>query len=209
MSLKLSKPLVILFIQGLLLTSLSGVAAFYGINRTISSQSEVNKTYTILSKLKEAILLTTQAESYVRGYVITGSETYLEGFDEAQRELPVTLTLLEGFVNEDSSQIDSLKTLKDLIYTRMDRLVVARDLRKEKGFQATYDYIKTQKGRKLAEEIKALSTSIELRELEDLNSKYQQFLIYISITYATIIGFLIVGFILIVVSPKALKEVRS
>jgi signal transduction histidine kinase len=93
-------------------------------------------------------------ETAQRGFTIAGEETFLEPFNKAETVLPEQFS---HFVDLASKDPDDLRQLMDLraqaeVFLNYSRSVIKT--RREKGFQAAADIVKTGEGRKIMDGIR-------------------------------------------------------
>src|SRR5216117_4052239 len=95
--------------------------------------SLVEHTLEVQSQLDNLLLQTTQAESAVRGYLLTGTEEGLGEFTEAKEELAGSLDRLASLTRDSQSQSPRVLRLRELIQARLARFEQTIQARRQSG----------------------------------------------------------------------------
>jgi signal transduction histidine kinase len=95
---------------------------FYIIQQLVQGTEAVAHTYTIINKLESLKAEITDAETGVRGYLITKKERFLEPYDNAIRVIPVIYKDVKMLTQDNSYQQNKLDTLNMLIGKKLEYL---------------------------------------------------------------------------------------
>ena len=117
----------------------------------------LNSTDAVLSSLKDA-------ETGQRGYLLTGSPSYLEPYSNAINRLPEQLRELSIADTENPHQAEKVAHLKELIQAKLAELAETIKFRDTKGRQAALDVVEGDAGRILMEQIRDVCAQIEADE---------------------------------------------
>ncbi len=94
------------------------VVAFFTFNnsrKVIESDKWVEHTQKVEFQLLQILVSTVDAETGVRGYVIVGSDAYLEPFEKALKNIPSFMDSLKALTIDNPTQQKNLDTLNQLI----------------------------------------------------------------------------------------------
>jgi signal transduction histidine kinase len=110
------------YIIAFLLLLVSYFLIFYIIQKLVEGTKAVTHTYSIINKLESLKAGIIDAETGVRGYVITREERFLEPYDSAVIRIPVIYHELELLTEDDAGQRARLNMLHTLILKKLGYL---------------------------------------------------------------------------------------
>jgi signal transduction histidine kinase/CheY-like chemotaxis protein/CHASE3 domain sensor protein len=177
----------------LIILMISSTASFLSIKSLLNSTSLVNHTQEIISNLNKGNSLLLEAQSGMRGYLITGDEVFIERLGDIETESNVYFDRIELLTVDNSSQQLNLVLLKPL-RANFFKYVKNRIAKKKLGISTiTYDL---NMGHKLMHNINEIGNQIENNENKllaerNLNSKNYGLYTVILIILAFIISFII------------------
>jgi signal transduction histidine kinase/CHASE3 domain sensor protein len=143
----LERKIAVGFAAALLILGAISVAAILSLHQQQASAQRVHHTHEVIDRLERLLSAMTDAETGMRGYVLTGEEPFLEPFQTAlarQNELRADLRALIADNPEQTARMIELEPLLDR------RLELCRDnerLRREEGFAAAQAATLTGQGR--------------------------------------------------------------
>ncbi|MGQ0595291.1 MAG: sigma 54-interacting transcriptional regulator [Gammaproteobacteria bacterium] len=114
------------------------------------------------------------AETGQRGYIITGEERYLEPYRSAVGNIPNEIRSLRALTAGNPERRLQIDRLQRLVLDKFAELDETIDLRKDEGFRAALEVVRTDKGKKIMDELRALARKIETEEIEILESLDQR-----------------------------------
>lgn len=166
----------------------------------IANDVQLKKAQVIRRELLTLAGAMNDAETANRGYIITGDEEYLAPYDAARPVIEKTLKDLRADMAGDAEQLRNLNALPPLIGAKLDVLAHGIDLRKKSGLDAAVKYIQLGEGKKLMDQIRAISTladneqekRFEEREAQSLSSSRWAVAV---ILWGGSIGVLLVGLV--------------
>jgi signal transduction histidine kinase len=136
MTLKFERKLpLILFFVFLMLTTIGFV--FY--QRTVSVQEAIEwerHSQDVISRLDEIYRLSLDSEAAVRGFVMVGNETYLEGHVRAAKQIDANIAYLTGRFGTHKPQLDEIERLKTSISQYSFEASRRIDIRRRDGLEA-------------------------------------------------------------------------
>jgi CHASE3 domain sensor protein len=101
----------------LLAVVISAVLAIIGNTERVAIETDIQRRFQMNAALGDLTSLMTNAETGMRGYLLTGQTEFLEPFDQASRELPAAMTTLGGLASsedDEATRADTEARLQDL-----------------------------------------------------------------------------------------------
>ena len=80
------RNLLISSLVSLLVLTVSSVASFISIKSLLNSNFWVNHTQDVIYNLNEGSSIITEAQTSMRGYLLTGDEQFVERFNDAENK---------------------------------------------------------------------------------------------------------------------------
>jgi signal transduction histidine kinase len=108
----------------------------------------------VSAKLQYLNLLVLDAESGMRGYFLSGSDTYLGPLRTAQRELDGQFDALKVLMADSPSQLKNLQQLKTLVTRRVHLMTEALEVYRHGGLEDIVAIARTQDDRARMDEIR-------------------------------------------------------
>jgi len=141
-----------------------GIGSYWNVHILNHDSELVAHTNQVLAALGDLGSLMKDAETGQRGYVITGTESYLEPYNAALRQLGERTGDLERLTDKDQVQQARLQDMKSQIHLKLQELGETISLRKNQGFNAALATIQTDRG-KIA--MDALRADIDLTQQDE------------------------------------------
>ncbi len=110
------------YIVSFLLLFLSYVLLFYVQQRQVKEAAWVIHSYMVVNKSESLKAKVTDAETGMRGYVITRDTGFLQAYRDATEDLPVLVNELKTLVADNAEQLMRLDSLNQLIARRVSTL---------------------------------------------------------------------------------------
>ena len=142
----------------------SGYASYSNIEEIRRDADRVVKTHQSIMALDNLLSVMKDAETGQRGYLLTGEDSYLVPYREAQAALPQALVDLSSLTAGDSIQTARLGEMRKHIDAKMAELAKTILLRRTKGFDAAHAVVVTDLGKN---EMDDLRSAVETTEKED------------------------------------------
>lgn len=150
---------------------LIGVVSYRSINELINTSKGVEQTHQVLENLEEILSNLRYLETDQRGYILTGDESYLEVYNTAIPTIQQNINELRRLTAENPTQQQNLNTLEALAGQRIDLLGQVIRLRKDRGLQATLEFLRTNQSRKLMNEVRQIIDGMEANERKLLSER--------------------------------------
>ncbi len=164
MTLSLERKIQLGFVATLAILVVVGAAALRSSSATLASANWVAHTLQVRAELEAAFAAVIDAETGVRGYVITGDIAYLAPFDAARATLDPLLVELRTLTADNPAQQRRLDSLMTLISLRLERLRRTTDARRTNGSAAAGRAIVSGQGQALTERIRELIVQMQDEE---------------------------------------------
>lgn len=137
---------------------LMGVANIWQNLREIDDNAELRRTHEIQTHMNALLASETDAETGMRGYVITGKEAFLEPYRGARERVAAELLALRELI-DDPIQQQRLEQLEPIVRKRLDRLVETHDIMQSEGFAAAQARVSSGIGKSLQDDIRRVLTA--------------------------------------------------
>lgn len=167
-------PLWAAFLLASAVFMLAGTMNYAAVRTLVANERLQSRQRSVASELQNLLRLATMAETGQRGYVITGSASYLEPYEAAQRELPQSLARLHALLAEDAAQIRRLDQVSALQRTKLDELALSIDARRERGFAAAQRIVQTNVGKDTMDRMRAVVSDMDAIERQKLAARNQR-----------------------------------
>jgi len=148
------------------LALLVAVAAYSNRSTTelVNAAARVKHTHQVIGKLNELRSYLDESQSSVRGYVITGDETFLPLFDRAIPEVRENLVELHELTLDNANQQAQLAVLEKLIPERLEFSRKVIDMRRNAGFDAAVQLDAARRGKALMDTIRVHLGAMDTEE---------------------------------------------
>jgi signal transduction histidine kinase len=135
----------------LVLNGVSLVRNLDGLKAANTRQAQADR---VTAKLQYLNLLVTDAESGLRGYYLSGSETYLGPLRTAERELDGQFNSLKAMLADNPSQLKNLAQLQSLVIRRIHLMNQGLDVYEHGGLDDIVAIARTQEDKTHMDEIR-------------------------------------------------------
>src|SRR5690606_28008786 len=152
-----------------LLLVVSAIASFWSIERLLDSYKAANDTQKVVLKLNESMISVLDAQTSMRGYLVTGKAGFMIEYDDVQNQVADTFSEIRMLIGDDSVQqkrIDDLRLLHAEFFSYLNGMVEKRRV------NPNFDPDELHEGKRIKAEIQALSKRIESSELERLSQQF-------------------------------------
>jgi len=214
MKMTLSKKILIGFIACTLI--LLGVAfiSFKNSEKFIASNTLVDQTNKVLYEISQILIAVSDAETGSRGHIITGDDTHLEHFINAESTISQHLNKVKE-LTKDSIVQQKIQELEKEIEIRFTHLKSGIAIRKE-GFEKAREFVASGVGKESQDRIREIIDSIQKLEYTLLAERKQaseddanNFNLVFVILMGVIILVLIVVYSIVTSNLKTLKTAEA
>lgn len=176
MKLTVERTVLAGFVIVLALLGTVGVVSQRTIIGLIEDGKWVTHTHIVLELLQRVSFRMSQAEAAVRGFVITNDAAFEAQYEDIRKQVPNLISELRKQTSDNPTEQKNLSSLESLITERFETMDDGIRVRKAEGLQAILALGSSGRGRKLSEEISALTAKMrgdEDRLLADRNLRAQ------------------------------------
>ncbi|UOQ55071.1 sensor histidine kinase [Hymenobacter cellulosivorans] len=164
---------------------LTAIASFLSIRQLAVHTQQVEHTYRVIQEAEQLTSRVRDAESRVRGFLLTADTSYLQTYETSQSEVEHSFERLSRMMTDNPRQavrVDSMRQLVDQKFSNM-RLLLNQD----RAITSSSTQTILDTGRQTMRAIYGLFEDIKNSELELLAERSRQQTVYETITPITII----------------------
>ncbi len=198
------RNLLISSLVSLLVLTISSVASFISIKSLLNSNFWVNHTQDVIYNLNEGSSIITEAQTSMRGYLLTGDEQFVERFNDAENKSNAYFVKLDELTSDNPSQtklLEELRTKRSGFFKYLNNQIVKKRLSKQ---TLIFDL---NEGRRMMNEMRAIVKKIETGEQTLLKERISNSERYGNYSLALIaVAFFIAFLISIVFLMRILKD---
>jgi len=143
---------------------LLGLLTYGGLATTRAAREGVARTHRAIEATQSVLQDLTNAETGQRGYLLTGSERYLEPYRAALERLSADTSLLRTAGGSDPIQKEELDSLASAIDAKIGELALTIDIMRTKGSDAARAEVDTGRGQRAMDLIRVLLRNIATRQ---------------------------------------------
>lgn len=152
-----------------------GVAvATYNIDALRANDRAVVHSRDVSQALADLVSSVTDAETGQRGYQLTENPAFLASLEAAERSMPGHVRHLRELTAGDPFYDDRVAQLADLVSARFAELRRTLEIRRSAGAAAAFAEIGRGHGKRLMDDIRALTAEMEAHERDVLEKKSQE-----------------------------------
>jgi signal transduction histidine kinase len=130
----------------------------------VETGDRVAHTQEVLTALQSTLAAVGEAETGVRGYVITGEESFLGPYHAGRRGVEQDLKALRALIAGDAGQRQRLDRLMPLVEASLRELGETVTTRRERGYGPAVELVRLGEGKRLMDEARALIREMETEE---------------------------------------------
>jgi CheY-like chemotaxis protein/CHASE3 domain sensor protein len=150
---------------GLAFFLLSGALAYMNIQSLRKNNDDIRHTHSVLIALDELLSTVQDAETGQRGYLLTGTEAYLEPYSSAVGNLAARLRTVATLTRDNPTQQANLGPLKRHVDAKLAELRESVALRRTRGAAAALAVVTTDRGKIEMDAIRAQLNAMAQEEL--------------------------------------------
>jgi PAS domain S-box-containing protein len=134
----------------------NAIVASWSINTLMANERQVADSLIVLSTLESTLVALQDAETGQRGYLITGSEIYLEPYTRAVMIIDDKIAQLKRLTAERPTQQARLRELEEHVTARLAIIEETLVLRETQGFEAAQQVILSGRGKEKMDAARAV-----------------------------------------------------
>ncbi|OYU79672.1 MAG: histidine kinase [Flavobacterium sp. BFFFF1] len=162
------RNLVVSSTVSMLILIISSTASYLSIQSLLESNNWVNHTQEVIYNLNQCSAEMSDAQTGVRGFLITGKTVFLDRYSDSESKTDGYLEKIQALTADNKEQqlsLSDLKPIKNTFYTYLELRVAS----KTNGLPVKPDELDT--GKKLMDEIRAIFKRMEARENQLLKER--------------------------------------
>jgi methyl-accepting chemotaxis protein len=150
---------------------LVGFTAYRTTTALIANDDLVTHSYLVKQRLADLLSDLLDVETGTRGYMITGTDSFLEPYKSGTEAVKTHLDELQQLASDNPTQQDRLAALQKLIATELDYSARAVALRQSDGLDAAAKFVATGAGKAEMDQIRALVAAADREETTLLDAR--------------------------------------
>lgn len=174
MKLVLEKLISSAFILAIILLVILGIFSYRSVGAINEAIGWEIHTQEVLQKLDEALLNVVDAETGVRGFIITGNDNFLEPFNNFEQENATILAELKDLVKDNQEQAARISALETLIKNKSAISNQQVNFRKTESFESAADIVENNSGKLAMDKIRVAVKELKDAETSLLRSREMQ-----------------------------------
>ncbi|MGZ3181569.1 MAG: CHASE3 domain-containing protein [Telluria sp.] len=164
-----------LCIMCVLILVANNISLFHNLQSLNSANALQIQTTRVVDRLQYVNVVATDAESSLRGYFLSGSETYLGPYRAAPGELNDALDDLKDLLADSPTQLKNLAQLRTLLARKMGLLSDAVEVYKQGGLGDIVKIAETSESKSMMDEIRLLVVIMVKEQNELLQARSASF----------------------------------
>jgi len=152
--------------------SLIFILALGAITWTVSTEllknfSDRRKSSLALTQTHVVMELIQDAETGQRGFLLTGTESYLAPFNNAKEKILDAIKEMEALADNSTAEHSSLAEFREVVKSKLNELQQTIELRRTSGLQAALDIVQANKGKQDMDRIRQVLGDVKTAELAE------------------------------------------
>lgn len=170
MPLTFERKLTLALFLVLIVLTVLGIALYQHTMRVQDNRGLGQHTRTVLARLDDLQTMVFEIDSGMRGFVITGNETYLEPYNEAKEKVGPAIAEIRALTAEHPEQMQELDNLQGRFDEYAAEAKRKVELRKSEGYEGAIYQVVSQRDEALVGNIRR---SIERMKTSEMNLMQQ------------------------------------
>ena len=198
------------FVVAVLAVVLIAFFSYGSLQSRAQAAALVSHTFEVVEQLQGLLSSVKDAETGQRGYLLTGSEQYLEPYNTAKSSLPGKLKSVRELTAANPSQQQRLDSVERLVADLIAELGQTIETRRAGNPEAARAVVRTDRGKAAMDSIRALLADIEREERATLNARQTEWQQSVDFSYrVTWIGSALLLFLIATAALLAVRDHRQ
>jgi PAS domain S-box-containing protein len=150
------------------------VVSYRNTLKLIENQRSLTHTQKVLTELETTLSTLKDAETGQRGYLITGEERYLQPYQAGVSQIYRHINSLKQLTADNPSQQQRVSAIESAIALKLTELAQTVKLRREQGFEAAIQVVKSGRGKQIMDNIRASIAEMESIENQLLQQRSKE-----------------------------------
>lgn len=174
------------FLLGVIIFLIVGAIVHRNTNALVAAAQVRKQSYQTLQSIESVVSAIKDAETGQRGYLITGQDSYLDPYKEAQQKLGDEVAKARKLTEKNPAHQERLALVEKDIAAKMAELEETIVLRRDKGFEAASQIVISNHGKALMDHIRQVIDEMKTEENRLLEKRNQETEASARNTFATI-----------------------
>jgi len=148
----------------LIMLVILGLVSYQNTTGLIEAARLRTHTYQVLDNLERTLSTLKDAETGQRGYIIIGEDRYLEPYQTGILAVNQIIQNLRALTADNPNQQRRIDALEPLVAAKLAELKETIDLRRDKGFHAAAKVIRTDRGKRVMDDIRGIIAEMSNEE---------------------------------------------
>ena len=202
------------FALSFVLMAMIGVMAYRSINTLANTSQVVAHTHLVLERLADVLNVLQDAEIGARGYIITGDESFLQPYQNAETKIVTTVNKLRAQISDNAVQQKRIAQAEPIIVAKIALTKRQIEMRKARELDALTKLVQTGEGQKLMDDLRHIFSEMEQEERNLLKQRAAEVEAAvssstISITLGTLLCLLIVSAAGIIITRSLTSQIGA
>lgn len=195
------------FALSFVLMALIGIFAFRSINTLSDTSKIVAHTHLVLERLADVLNVLQDAEIGGRGYIITGDESFLQPYQNAETKIVTVVKDLRFLIADNPAQQKRLTQAEPTIAAKMSLTKRYIEMRKARETETVTKLVQAGEGQKLMDELRHIFGEMEQVERTLLKQRAAE--VEAAVNNSSILITLVTLLCLLIVSVAGIIITRS
>ena len=152
------------FALSFVLMAMIGVAAYRSINTLSNTSQMVAHTHLVLDRLAEVLNVLQDAEIGGRGYIITGDESFLQPYQNAETKVVTVVNDLRALIADNPAQQKRLSQAEPIVMAKLSLTKRYIEMRKAREIETVTKLVQAGEGQRLMDDLRRIFGEMEQEE---------------------------------------------
>ncbi len=152
------------FALAFVLMAMIGVLAYRSINTLSNTSQLVAHTHLVLERIADVLNVLQDAEIGGRGYIITGDESFLQPYQNAETKILTAVNNLRARIADNPAQQKRIALAEPIIVAKMSLTKRQIEMRKAREIESVTKLVQTGEGQKLMDDLRRIFGEMEQEE---------------------------------------------
>ena len=152
------------FALSFVLMAMIGTIAYRSIHILLDTSQMVTHTHRVLEQIEDAFNVLQDAEIGMRGYIITGDESFLEPYQKANTKIIVVVNGLRTLTADNPAQQKRILQAEPLIMAKLSLTKRYIDMRKAREIETVTKLVQAGEGQKLMDDLRRIFGEMKQEE---------------------------------------------
>jgi methyl-accepting chemotaxis protein len=208
------KKIAVGFALSFVLMAMIGLLAFRSINTLSNTSQVVAHTHLVLERLADVLNVLQDAEIGGRGYIITGDDSFLQPYQNAETKILTVVKDLRVLIADNPAQQKRLTQAEPIITAKMALTKRYIEMRKARETETVIKLVQAGEGQRLMDELRQIFGAMEQEERSLLKQRAAEVEAAVnnstvSITLGTLMCLLIVSAAGIIITRSLTSQIGT